>query len=132
MREDADAKVGERALADPSHEVGLHVGHRPYEQRGDEERDYRDHEHAGVVGCDPVVDRVPREQRRRERRGGADEQRDEREQTAAAVGTDQAHQPAEVPQARAATHSFPTSDSRRSALWSASLSSGAPRSTSSR
>ena len=29
VREDADAQVGERALADPADEVGLRVGHRP-------------------------------------------------------------------------------------------------------
>ena len=55
--EDAEAQVGERALADPADEVGLHVGHRPHEQRRDQERDDDQHERAGVVAVDAFVDR---------------------------------------------------------------------------
>ena len=84
VREDADAQVGEHALADPADEVGLRVGHRPHEQRGDEEGDHDEHERFDVVLFDAVVDRRAREQRRRERGGGAEHQRDDASRSARA------------------------------------------------
>ncbi len=74
VAEDPDAQVGERALADPADQVGLHVGHHPHQQRRDQERDDDQHERSGVVLVDALVDRDFREQRRRERRRGADDQ----------------------------------------------------------
>src|SRR5205814_5177201 len=47
--EDADAQVGERALSDPADEIGLHVGHRPHDQRRDEEGDDHDYERVDVA-----------------------------------------------------------------------------------
>ena len=97
--EDADAQVGERALADEADEVGLQVGHRPHQQRGDEEREHDEHERARVVALDPFVDRDLREQRRRQRGGGADEQRGEHRGDAQPVGAQQLQQAAQVARA---------------------------------
>ena len=71
------AQVLQRPLTDPADEVGLRVGGAPVERdRGDEDDD--DHgQGAGVAGQDPVVDRLPGQERRRERRGGRDQQRDQ-------------------------------------------------------
>ena len=52
--EDADAQVGQRALADPADEVGLQVGHHPHQQRGGEERDHDQHQRAAVVALDAL------------------------------------------------------------------------------
>ena len=99
--EDADAQVRERALADPADEIGLHVGHRPHEQRRCQERDHDEHERLGVVAVDALVDRDPRQQRRRQRGGRAEYERHQHRDDAQAVGAQQSQQAAQVAPARA-------------------------------
>ena len=70
--EDADAKIRQRALADPADEIGLQVGHHPHHQRRGQEGDDDHHERGGVAVGDALVDRHLGQQRWREhgRRAG--------------------------------------------------------------
>ena len=96
VREELDPQVLQHALADPADEVGLRVGRAPVDERGDDERDDDEVERAGVAGHDPVVDRELGQRRRRERRGGAGDQRGEHQHGAPAVGPQQLEQPAQL------------------------------------
>ena len=77
VREDPQAQVLQRALADPADEVGLRVRRRPAHQRADDERDDDEVQRADVALLDAVVDRELRQRRRRERGRGRGDERDE-------------------------------------------------------
>ena len=84
VREEIAAQVGEHALPDPGREVGLRDRGDPAEQRRGDERDRPEDQRVAVAGDDAAVDRELRGERRREPDGGADEQRDGREDRLAA------------------------------------------------
>ena len=105
--EDADAQVGERALSDPADEIGLHVGHRPHDQRRDEEGDDHDYERVDVALHDPFVDRRAGEQRGGERGRCAEHEGNEHHEGARAIRLDQRQQPAQVAPARAFAGALP-------------------------
>ncbi len=101
VREDADAQVGQRPLADPAHEVGLRVGHAPHQQRRDQKRHHDQCQCGGVVLLDAAVDRGSRQQRWCQRRGCAEQQRGEGHHHARPIGAQQRDQATQVATARA-------------------------------
>ena len=96
VREELDAQVLQRALADPAGHVGLHVGRAPVDERGAHERDDDPRERGEVARRDALVDRQLGQRRRRER-GGRGEQQRRRTSAPRARGT-----AAAAPRARAA------------------------------
>ena len=99
--EDARAKVLQRALADPAHQVGLGIGGGPVDRGCADERHKDPRERARVARSDAVVDRATGQVRRRERGGGSEHERHEHQDHPAAVGPKQREQLAELARAPA-------------------------------
>ena len=66
VREDADAQIGERTLADPPDQIRLRVGRHPHQQRREQERPHHQRQRVDVVLLDARVDRQLCQQRRRQ------------------------------------------------------------------
>ena len=83
--EDPQPQVLERALADPADEIGLKVGRSPVQERGGDERHDDQVQRVRVAGSDAVVDRELGEVGGSEACRGRRDQRESREDHAAAV-----------------------------------------------